>query len=101
MPNAADIAKILAECREKLTFSIKAHKTLKHEVNLSLWEGDANTFLMAIKPMIGTKRFETVLFQFLNSFYKIHIKNTCAERCDAYIHIFDPGNADPLKKRLN
>ena len=69
MPNKIDIAKMLAEGGDRLTFSIKAHRTLTHEINPELWEGEARTFLTAIEPMIGAGRLEAVLFQFPNSFY--------------------------------
>ena len=69
MPNTQDIAKMLVDGGDRLTFSIKAHRTLTHEINHSLWEGEAKTFLTAIKPMLVAGQLEAVLFQFPNSFY--------------------------------
>jgi uncharacterized protein YecE (DUF72 family) len=57
MPNAQDIAKMLAEGGDRLNFSIKAHRTLTHKINTELWERAVNTFLADIEHMIGTKRF--------------------------------------------
>jgi len=68
MPKADSLAKMLADGGNTLTFSIKAHKTLTHEVNPSLWEGEAKTYLTAIEPMLAAGRLEAVLFQFPYSF---------------------------------
>jgi uncharacterized protein YecE (DUF72 family) len=68
MPKAANLAKMLADSGEKLTFSIKAHKTLTHEINPLQWENDAKTYLNAIEPMLAAGRLEAVLFQFPYSF---------------------------------
>jgi uncharacterized protein YecE (DUF72 family) len=69
MPKAQNLAKMLADGGDKLTFSIKAHRTLTHEINPSLWEGEAKTYLTAIEPMLGAGRLEAVLFQFPYSFH--------------------------------
>ena len=68
MPKADNLAKMLADGGDKLTFSIKAHKTLTHEINPSLWEGEATTYLNAIEPLVSAGRLEAVLFQFPYSF---------------------------------
>jgi uncharacterized protein YecE (DUF72 family) len=68
MPQPQNLAKMLADSGD-LTFSIKAHRTLTHEINPSLWEGEAKTYLTAIEPMLGAKRLEAVLFQFPYSFH--------------------------------
>ena len=84
MPEAKSLAKMLVESeimtndqllmtngkrREKLTFSIKAHRTLTHEIDPAQWENEAKTFLTAIEPMMEAKRLEAVLFQFPYSFH--------------------------------
>jgi uncharacterized protein YecE (DUF72 family) len=68
MPKAQNLAKMLADGGDKLTFSIKAHKTLTHEIP-SQWEGEAKIYLNAIEPMLGAGRLEAVLFQFPYSFH--------------------------------
>jgi len=68
MPKAENLAKMLADGGSKLSFSIKAHRTLTHEINPSLWEGEAKTYLAAIEPLIEAGRLEAVLFQFPYSF---------------------------------
>jgi len=68
MPKPDNLEKMLVEGGDKLTFSIKAHKTLTHEVNPSQWEGEAKTYLNAIDPMLVAGRLEAVLFQFPYSF---------------------------------
>ena len=68
MPKAQNLAKMLVDGGQNLTFSIKAHRTLTHEVNPSLWEGEAKTYLTAIEPMLEARRLEAVLFQFPYSF---------------------------------
>ena len=68
MPKAENLAKMVVNSGSKLTFSIKAHKTLTHEINPSLWQNEAKTFLSAIEPLSGSGRLEVVLFQFPYSF---------------------------------
>jgi uncharacterized protein YecE (DUF72 family) len=68
MPKAQNLAKMLTDSGN-LTFSIKAHRTLTHEINPSLWEGEAKTYLQEIEPMLGAGRLEAVLFQFPYSFH--------------------------------
>jgi len=68
MPKAQNIAKMLEDGGKNLTFAIKAHKTLTHEVNPSLWEREAKTYLTALEPMLAAGRLEAVLFQFPYSF---------------------------------
>jgi len=68
MPKANNLAKMLIDGGPKLRFSIKAHRTLTHEINPSLWEGEAKTYLTAIEPLIEAGRLDTVLFQFPYSF---------------------------------
>jgi uncharacterized protein YecE (DUF72 family) len=69
MPEAGNLAKMLAAGGPRLGFSIKAHKTLTHEINSSQWEGEAKTYLTAIEPFLEAKRLEAVLFQFPYSFH--------------------------------
>ena len=68
MPEAKNLAKMMADGGPNLSFSIKAHKTMTHEINLTQWEGEAKTYLTAIEPLRREKRLEAVLFQFPNSF---------------------------------
>ncbi|MCL2244588.1 MAG: DUF72 domain-containing protein [Treponema sp.] len=66
MPKPENLAKMLIDAPE-LTFSIKAHKTLTHEIGR--WEGEAKTYMAALEPMLEAKRLEAVLFQFPYSFH--------------------------------
>jgi len=69
MPKAQNLAKMLTDSGPSLTFAIKAYRTLTHEINPSLWEGEAKTYITAIEPMLGAGRLEAVLFQFPYSFH--------------------------------
>jgi len=68
MPKPENLAKMLVDSGYSLTFSIKAHKSLTHEINHDKWEGEAKIYLSAIEPMLIVKRLEAVLFQFPYSF---------------------------------
>jgi uncharacterized protein YecE (DUF72 family) len=68
MPKAENLSKMLVDGGESLTFAIKAHKTLTHEINPSLWEDEAKTYLSAVEPLMAANRLEAVLFQFPYSF---------------------------------
>ena len=69
MPEAKNLAKMLMDGGPKLSFSIKAHKTLTHEINPAQWEGQAKEYLMALEPLIEAGRLDAVLFQFPYSFH--------------------------------
>ena len=69
MPDAKNMAKMLVDGGPCLSFAIKAHRTLTHEINPSLWKGEAKTYLSAIEPMLEAGRLEAVLFQFPYSFH--------------------------------
>ena len=68
MPEAKNMAKMLIDGGQSLTFAIKAHKTLTHEINPAQWESEAKTYITAIEPALQEKRLEAVLFQFPYSF---------------------------------
>lgn len=68
MPKAQNLAKMLVDGGEKLTFSIKAHQTLTHIIDPNQWTNEAKTFLESIEPLREAGRLEAVLFQFPNSF---------------------------------
>jgi uncharacterized protein YecE (DUF72 family) len=67
MPKAENLADMLA-ASGALSFAIKAHRTLTHEINPSGWEGEAKAYLAAIEPLRDAGRLEAVLFQFPYSF---------------------------------
>jgi len=69
MPEAKSLSQMLINGGENLTFAIKAHKTMTHEINPSMWQSEANTYLKAINPMLEANRLEAVLFQFPYSFH--------------------------------
>jgi len=68
MPKAQNLEKMLEDGGDKLSFAIKAHRSLTHEVEPGWWEGEAETYLAAIEPMLKAGRLEAVLFQFPYSF---------------------------------
>ncbi|MDR0474938.1 MAG: DUF72 domain-containing protein, partial [Treponema sp.] len=68
MPKAGNLAKMLIDGGPNLRFSIKAHKTLTHEINTAQWEKEAKTYLSEIEPMLKDGRLDAVLFQFPYSF---------------------------------
>jgi uncharacterized protein YecE (DUF72 family) len=69
MPEAKNLSKMLVDGGDELSYSIKAHKTLTHEINLSEWENEAKKYTSAIEPLLQEGRLETVLFQFPYSFH--------------------------------
>jgi uncharacterized protein YecE (DUF72 family) len=68
MPEAKNLAKMLFDGGSSLTFSIKAHKTLTHEIDPVEWKDEAEKYITAISPLLCAKRLEVVLFQFPYSF---------------------------------
>jgi uncharacterized protein YecE (DUF72 family) len=68
MPKAGQLEKMLIDGGPGLTFSIKAYKSMTHEIKPD-WEKDAKTYLTAIEPLREAGRLEAVLFQFPYSFH--------------------------------
>jgi uncharacterized protein YecE (DUF72 family) len=64
MPKVSNLTKMLITGGPDLTFSIKAYRSLTHEINPASWEGDAKTYRQAIDPVLQAGRLEAVLFQF-------------------------------------
>jgi uncharacterized protein YecE (DUF72 family) len=52
MPKASNLAKMLLAGGPDLTFSIKAYRSLTHEINPSSWMADAKTYREAIEPVL-------------------------------------------------
>jgi len=69
MPKRENLARMLSDGGPELTFAIKARYTLTHRIESAQWETEANTYLMAIEPILMAKRLEAVLFQFPYSFH--------------------------------
>jgi uncharacterized protein YecE (DUF72 family) len=69
MPKTEAISRMVERGGEGLTFSIKAHKGLTHEVQPQLWREEAARYRRAIEPLLEAGRLETVLFQFPYSFH--------------------------------
>jgi uncharacterized protein YecE (DUF72 family) len=64
MPKASHLAKMLVTGGPGLTFSIKAYRSLTHEINPSSWMEDVKAYQEAIEPVLQTEGFEAILFQF-------------------------------------
>jgi uncharacterized protein YecE (DUF72 family) len=71
MPKPENLAKMLADGGDRLTFSIKAHQTLTHKIEPTEWKNEAGKFIAAIEPLREAGRLEAVLFQFPFSFHYI------------------------------
>jgi uncharacterized protein YecE (DUF72 family) len=64
MPKASNLAKMLIAGGPDLTFSIKAYRSLTHEIHPSSWMEDAKAYREALEPVLQAGRLEAVLFQF-------------------------------------
>jgi uncharacterized protein YecE (DUF72 family) len=64
IPKASNLEKMLVTGGPDMTFSIKAYRSLTHEIDPSCWEEDAKTYREAINPIVRAGRLEAVLFQF-------------------------------------
>jgi uncharacterized protein YecE (DUF72 family) len=68
MPKAENLSKLL-EDGPGVSFSIKAHRTLTHDIDAYKWQDEAKTYLAAMEPMLQAGRLEAILFQFPYSFH--------------------------------
>ena len=69
MPTPEGMTKKLLEAGENTTFSVKATKTMTHEIDHAQWRNEAETFIKALYPLRQAKRLDAVLFQFPYSFH--------------------------------
>jgi uncharacterized protein YecE (DUF72 family) len=68
MPKASNLTKALIVGGPDLTFSIKACRTLTHEIHPLSWKEEAKAYREAIEPVLQAGRLEAVLFQFSPQF---------------------------------
>jgi len=85
MPEAKSLSQMLVNGGETLTFAIKAHKTMTHEINPSMWQNEANIYLKAIEPVLEAGRLEAVLFQFP---YSLHYTDDNRRYLDSLLKYF-------------
>ena len=69
MPTAEQLARMAEQTPRGFTFSVKAHESLTHKIDLLGWEKSAKTYLEALSPLREQGRLEAVLLQFPYSFH--------------------------------
>jgi len=69
MPNEYQMSSMVTRSSGRLRFSVKAHRTLTHSVNVSTWRDDAREFRQALYPMVNRSLLTSVLLQFPQSFH--------------------------------
>ncbi len=68
MPKAANLAAIAGRTPDSFRFSIKAHKSLTHEIGPG-WKDEAAVFIRALEPLTNSGRLIAVLVQLPYSFH--------------------------------
>jgi uncharacterized protein YecE (DUF72 family) len=68
MPGEKSIRDLAAKTQSPILFSIKAHKSLTHEIT-ARWKDDAVCFKNALRPLLEKDCLTSVLFQFPQSFH--------------------------------
>lgn len=69
MPNEYQMSSMVTRSSGRLRFSVKAHRTLTHSVNISAWRDDAREFRKALYPLVNRSLLASVLLQFPQSFH--------------------------------
>ncbi len=69
MPDETQMASMVKRSNGKLRFSVKAHRSLTHEVSVSAWRSDARAFREAMRPLASRGLLLSVLLQFPQSFH--------------------------------
>lgn len=64
MPKAENMRRLLARTRKPIDFSIKAHKSLTHEIDPSTWMSSAIEYVHGIEPLAEADRLCAVLLEF-------------------------------------
>ncbi|MBN1616989.1 MAG: DUF72 domain-containing protein [Spirochaetales bacterium] len=69
MPNEYQMDAIARKSNGNLRFSVKAHKSLTHEVSISQWRKSAEEYRQALRPLVERNLLLSVLLQFPQSFH--------------------------------
>lgn len=69
MPEAKHMDAMIKRSGSRLHFSVKAHRSLTHDISLSKWRDEAARFCEAMRPLQERKLLLSVLFQFPESFH--------------------------------
>ncbi len=68
MPVASQL-KAMREVSKDLSFSLKAHQSLTHQIVPAEWRQKAKTLRLALEPLLETNALKTLLLQFPFSFH--------------------------------
>ncbi len=68
-PEASQISRMAETVRKEFIFTVKAHRTLTHEINPAVLQQESQTFLQGIEPLLQEDKLKAVLFQFPHSFH--------------------------------
>jgi uncharacterized protein YecE (DUF72 family) len=83
-PAPGTLSSMLAATQESFLFSIKAHKSLTHEVDAD-WKTAAATYRHGVAPLLESERLAGVLFQFPYSFhYTADNRRYLGRLCDEF-----------------
>ena len=85
MPERGQMEKMVSLTPPTFGFSIKAHESLTHTIDLNSWKENAYTFRSGIEPLVSENRLEAILFQFPYSF---HYENNQRRYLDALMRDF-------------
>ncbi len=69
MPDERQLSGMVRRSNGRLRFSVKAHKSLTHEISVSGWRDAAKEFRAALYPLANRGLLLSVLFQFPQSFH--------------------------------
>jgi len=69
MPKAQNLTKMLDRTRPSMDFSIKANKTLTHEIDESKWSENVKEYTEGILPLAEANRLSAILMEFPQSFH--------------------------------
>lgn len=69
MPKAGQLARLLENSGPQCLFSIKAHRSLTHEIDPAHWRDHLGEFRAGILPLVKSERLGALLLQFPQSFH--------------------------------
>jgi uncharacterized protein YecE (DUF72 family) len=84
MPEVKGLKAMAERSRPGFLFSVKAHRSLTHEVDPLGWKAQAEAFRAALAPLATSDRLAAALFQFPNRFRytdenRLYLGELCAE----------------------
>jgi uncharacterized protein YecE (DUF72 family) len=87
MPSAGQMKRFLEKSGAGMDISLKAHRSMTHEVDSATWKESAGDFARSVEPLLEAQRLAAVLLQFPFSFHYTPENRQYLDRLIREIHL--------------